>query len=81
MWPVSKVVRDPQGFKLMQFYQYETQQWREELYNLNTDPKETTNLLDSETASDTARAYQSLRRQLNTIESAGWRPRASAAAQ
>jgi hypothetical protein len=48
---------------------------------LNTDPKETTNLLDSETASDTARAYQRLRRQLNTIESAGWRPRTSAAAQ
>ena len=81
MWPVSKVVRDPQGFKLMQFYQYETQQWREELYNLNTDPNETTNLLNSETASDTARAYQRLHRQLNTIESTGWRPRASAAAQ
>jgi hypothetical protein len=81
MWPVSKVVRDPQGFKLMQFYQYETQQWREELYNLNTDPNETTNLLNSETASDTARAYQRLHRQLNAIESTGWRPRASAAAQ
>lgn len=78
MWPVSKAIRDPLGFKLIQFYRDSDKTWRDELYQLDTDPNETTNLLGSKPTPASRGAYERLREQLNAIESTGWSPRGTA---
>ena len=73
-WPVSNAVRDTRGFKLIRFFEASARNWREELYDLESDPFEQKNLLGLPMTEALHQTHQTLRDHLNNIRSTGWQP-------
>lgn len=74
MWPVANAIRNPRGFKLIRFFKASIGAWREELYDLASDPFERVNLIGLQMNEESRRAHLELVEQLDAIEASGWRP-------
>ena len=76
-WPPVSVIRNQRGFKLIRFLDEATGARREELYDLDSDPAEQSNLLGSLMTEASSQALIALYQRLEAIEQTGWRPHGS----
>ncbi len=75
LWPVANAIRDTRGFKLIRILDESTGIWREEFYDLESDPLEREDLLALPATAESRRALSVLRKRMAAIEASGWRPR------